>query len=291
MATKFGTLEKWWKKSFDLCMKASSRALESLQRECESNTTQFVNFDLIDGHFYGNRISLLAGLLGAYDLFRQTEYRDPPNQFVGQFLEKHIRDAKFWGESSTPFLSIAALTLESHGRQKIAEALVLQLVAAIAQANGSNERGAPNPYYGPEESFRITSGLEPLNTESFRSLSYTIEPLIQFIARRWLRQSLSRIWDRITRLFLASFHPAEEWEWFVWRARKGSLEFQRPGTPQSWAALLREADSPSRRGAPLAFSLYPVFTLYYMMVFPHRFQPYLFSLVENWVSKSDSSES
>jgi hypothetical protein len=257
MATKFATPEKWWRKSLDLCLEATVRALQGLLRECEANSTQFVSLDLTDGNFYASRLSILAGLLGAYDLFRQAAHGDPPIEFVGRFLHKYLPDAKLWGESATPFLAIAALALESHGHQRNAEGLVFQLMSGIAKGNGSSRKGMPNPYYGPEESFRITAGLEPLNHESFQGLAYTLEPLVQFLARRWLRQSLKRVWDQMTRVYYASFRPAEEWEWLVWKARKGRLEFRQPGRPQSWARLLEEAAAPDSCGAPAILSSHP----------------------------------
>jgi hypothetical protein len=286
LATKFATPEKWWKKSFDLCIEAALRALESLLRECQVNSTKFVNLDLIDGHFYGARISILAGLLGAYDLFRQRTHGDRPIEFVGQFLERYLPDANLWGESATPFLAVAALALEIHGKQRKAEGLIFQAMSGIASTNGSSLRGMPNPYYGPEESFRITAGLEPLNHENFHGLAYTVEPLVQFLARRWLRQSLKRAWDQLTRVYYASFRPAEEWEWSLWKARKGSLELRQPGRPQSWDQLLAEASIPNPCGAPAILSSHPAFALFFPLVFPQRFQPYGLNLVEKWVSES-----
>jgi hypothetical protein len=291
MATKFATPVKWWEKSFGLCLEAATRALQSLLQECMANSTGFLNLDLTDGNFYGTRITILVGLLGAFDLFRQTEFADRPLEFVGRFLDKHLPDVKLWGESATPFLAVAAMALESHGEQRKAEALVFQLVNAIATANGSSPRGLPNPYYGPEEAFRVAANLEPLNSESFRGLSYTLEPLVQFLARHWLRQHLSRVWDRLTRVFYASFRPSNEWEWFVWESRSGSLEFRQPGKPQSWAQLLEDAEKPAPCGAPAAFSAYPIFTLFFVLVFPHRFQPHLFSVIESWASQGPTLRS
>jgi hypothetical protein len=282
MASKYATSEKWWGKSFALCFEASLRALQSLLNECETNTTQFVNMDLSDGNFYGIRISILAGLLGAYDLFRQVKHGERPIEFVGQFLDKYLLDARLWGESATPFLVIAALALESHGQQRKAEQLVFQVMLEIAKANGSSGRGIPNPYYGPEESFRVTAGLEPLNQESF-SGPYTLEPLVQFLARRWLRQSLKRTWDKLTRVYYASMRPTDAWEWFAWKMRSGALNFRQPGSPQSWTGLLEDAEAPDDNGTPALLSSDPAFALFFMLVFPHRFQPYLLNLVEQWI--------
>lgn len=286
ISTKFATPVKWWERSFALCLEAAIRGLQALLQECETNSTQLLSLDLTDGNFYGNRISILGGLLGAYDLFRQVECGDRPIEFVGRFFDKHLSDVRLWGESATPFLAIAALALESHGEQRKAEALILRLVTTISTANGSAGRGLPNPYYGAEESFRITSGLAPMNSESFHGLSYTIEPLVQFLARRWLRQHLSRVWDRVTRVFYASFLPSEEWEWFVWKSRSGALEFRQPGKPQSWTQLLKDAETPLSCRAPAILSSRPLFTLFFVLVFPHRFQPHLLNLIENWISGS-----
>lgn len=283
MAVKFDTPEKWWEKSFELCLEAGIRALRDLFLECEANSTQFVNLDLVDGYFYGNRVSILAGLLAAYDLFNQVERGDRPSEFVGNFLIKYLPDARLWGESATPFLTVAALALETHGKQRNAEGLLLQLVSAIATANASKGRGVPNPYYGPEESFRITAGLEPFNQDNFSGLAYTAEPLVQFLARRWLRQHLARVWPQLTGLFYASFKPAQEWEWFVWKAKHGCLEFKEPGRPQSWSALLQESESLGAQGTPKMLAERVGFALLFVLVFPQRFQPSVLKLIERWV--------
>ena len=97
MATKFGSPEKWWKASFDLCLEGAERAMKGLLDECEANATQFLRLDLFDGSFYGARISILAGILGAYDFLRQRAHGETPIEFVGKFLDQYLVHSKFWG--------------------------------------------------------------------------------------------------------------------------------------------------------------------------------------------------
>lgn len=284
MATKFATPKIWWENSFNLCLEASARALKGLTDECEVNTTKFLNLDLVDGFFYGSRITILAGMLGAYDLLRQKINGDKPIEFVGKFLDENLMSAKFWGESAAPFLLVAALALESHGHQKNAELLVFQLVSVMAEGERFSERGVPNPYYGPEASIRLVGGLDELNTEDFRGTSYALEPAIQFLARRWLRQNLARMWDKITKTYYAAFIPLHGWQWFLWKSTEGSLVWKHPGKPQSWTLLLQESERPDPHGAPTALSSYVTFTLFFILVFPHRCQPYMLALIENWLT-------
>lgn len=279
-AEKFATPDKWWRASFDLCQDGAFRALEGLLEECEKNTTQFVVPDFAEGHFFGSRMTILAGLLGAYDIAMGIQKSEAPRPFIGSFLETYLPKAKFWGESATPFLMIAALACEKRGRQRTAEGLAFQMISTIADLNGSHGRGLPNPYYGPEESIRLMGGLETTNPEMFSGVSYSLESVVHFLARRWLRVSLSLVWNRITSVQYAAFRPAKDWQWFMWKSPQGTLETISPGAPQSWSALLKQAENMENDQVPDLLKSEPVFALFFALVFPHRFQPGLLKVIE-----------
>jgi len=281
---KFSTPEKWWRSSFDLCQDGALQALESLLDECEKNTTGFVEPNLAEGYFFGSRVTILSGLLSAYDLAMRIQRKQPPGDFIGKFLGTYLPKAKFWGESATPFFLVAALASETRGSQREAERLIYQLVSTIADQNGRHGRGLPNPYYGPEESIRLLiEGLETTNSETFTGISYSLESLVHFLARRWLRVHLSLLWSKITSVHYAAFRPAEDWQWFTWKSPHGALETLSPGTPQSWSALLKEAENFEKAEVPDLLKSEPVFALFFALVFPHRFQPGLLKVVEHAV--------
>jgi len=278
------TPEAWWGLSFDLCVLAATRALEDLVGECASNQTKFTQGNpFTDGHFYRARITVLAGLLGAASLcsaIRKEAWRH--REFVTGFLLNYLPRVHLWGESAVPYLMLAALAVEKHGNHAVAEGLVVQLVRTLAEVNGSKGRGLPNPYYEPEAALRITCGFDELNNEVFAGHVYTLEPMLQYLARRWLRRHLSLLWEKVTGVHFAKFQPNHEWESFLWAARNGSLVTTMARSPQSWRELLDESESPPK-SIHSCFRRKPEFSLYFSLVYPHRFTTELLKVIESLI--------
>jgi hypothetical protein len=112
--------------------------------------------------------------------------------------------------------------------------------------------------------------METTNPEIFTGNSYALEPLVELLARRLARRALAHLWEKITRVHFTSFRPAEEWEWFRWRAESGSLDHKMPNTPQSWAALLNAAEN-AAPDVPELLKDRLSFLPFFGLVFPHRF--------------------
>ena len=216
MASKYRMAAKWWNGSFELCCLAAVRALDALCQECAGNQTAFIQGDpLTDGDFYPMRMTILAGALSALSLYHRLKSEKWERQdYVHDFLSGHIKDAKIWGESATPYMVAAALELENHGAHRQAERLIMQMMHSILALNSQKGRGFANPYYGPEQVFRLFSGMDPMNSEVFIGHSYHLEALIEMLARRLLRTTLAHFWEKITRVHFTWFKPAEDWEWF-----------------------------------------------------------------------------
>ena len=281
VATKYKAPEKWWSTSLDLCVMAATRALDDLARECARNQVKFTQGNpFTDGHFYGSRITILAGLLGAASLSHHLRGEEWLSEdFVRQFLLEYLPRIRLWGESAVPYLILGALAIERRGHHAVAEGLVLQVLRTIAEVNGTKGRGIPNPYYEPEAALRITYGLDELNSEIFAGHSYTLEPLIHYLARRWIRRHLAVLWEKVTHVHFASFAVKRRWEYFRWRSDKGSLVTSTPKAPQSWKELLEEAEAPPK-DIPRMFKRNPELALYFSLVYPHRLTPHLLKIIE-----------
>ena len=130
--------------------------------------------------------------------------------------------------------------------------------------------------------------LTPLNSEQFVGRSYTIKPLIDFLARRGQRQALADLWFGITRMFFAEYSPASFPEWFRWESSNGILDSSLPGEPQSWDALREQAEAKSVEALPPTLIKRPAFALWFILVYPHRFTPGVAKLVEDALRKSVS---
>lgn len=286
-ASKHGTPAKWWAKSSELCELGAVRALESLCEECAGNQTLFTQGDpFTDGGFYPLRITILAGTLSALSLYhRLRSEKWERDSFVQDFLMDYMKRIQVWGESAAPYLTMAALELEQHGAHSSSEGLIGQLVKTIVVLNGSKGRGLPNPYYEPEDAVRLLSGMDPTNPEVFTGHSYALEPLVEFLARRLRRRMLAHFWEKITRVQFTWFRPGEDWEWFRWRAERGSLDHRMPNTPQSWGDLLDAAEN-GPTGVPELLKDRPSFALFFGLVFPHRFGVELLRLIDRAIRQS-----
>ena len=283
MATKYDAEQRWWGSSFQLCELAAATALEELCLECETDTRSLTEgIPITDGHFHAARLTILTGLLSAWAItFRMRGQTCPKEAFISDFVRKHIAKIRLWGESAVPLLLAAALQLERRVSQLEAENLIANILYSVASTNARDEGiGVPNPYYEAEKSIRIADGLEPDFQERFRGHSYSMETLVDFLARRWRRRTLARLWEEVTENQFLTFRPSETWEWFVWRARHGSLDTRFPGRPQSWTALLAAAENRSTDALPARLLQNPTFALLFVLVFPHRLRPDLFAFIE-----------
>jgi hypothetical protein len=65
----------------------------------------------------------------------------------------------------------------------------------------------------------------------------------------------------------------------VWEARNGSLVTTMPRSTQSWSELLAESESPAKL-TPTVFRRKPEFSLYFSLVYPHRFTTELLKVIE-----------
>jgi hypothetical protein len=275
--------------AFEICEMAAENALAALAEECTQRTNYVQVSPLVDGHTYRARVTILIGLLSGWDLSLRIRHKArSDDQFVQSFLSVQFKNAAMWGESAVPYLFLGALEAEQNCRPHMAEGIAIQLVRDISGANGPSAtgRGIPSPYYSPEEALRLNYGLDFLNAEQFTRSSYSIAPLIDFLARRWRRQAIAALWFGITRMSLVSYVPGTFPEWFRWRSSDGISDSRLPGEPQSWEALRNQAESISLDGLPPTLVKRPAFALWFILVYPHRFTPAVAMLIEDAVWKS-----
>jgi len=272
--------------TFRICEMAADNALEALARESQERTHLVEGFPLFDGQTYHPRITILLGLLCAWDLSLQMRRLPRPfRDFVASFVAEHRGEMQAWGESAVPFMFAVILAVEQNGKPLIAEAVAMQLIREVSVANGSAAlgRGVSNPYYSAEESLRLDLGFEPLNDEQFVGFSYSVGPLVEFLARRWRRQGLASLWYGITRLSMMEYFPQNGAEWYRWNSSDGVLRSQLAGEPESWRLLLERASSSRVEGLPESLVKRPWFALWFVIVFPHRFTRAASKLIDEGV--------
>lgn len=276
--------------SFEICELAAEGALVAIAEESKDRTDLVQGFPLADSHVYRTRVTILIGLLSALDL--SLRIRQKPrghSDFVKSFLDERLKESLCWGESAVPFFFLGMLFAEQNCNSPVAEGLAIQLIKDFSSLNGESGhgRGTSNPYYSPEESLRVIYGLDSLNDEMFIGLSYSIAPLVDFLARRWRRRALAFLWFGITRMNLVDYVPANAAEWFRWRSSDGFLNSRLAGEPQSWEALRNNARNLSLEALPPTLVRRPAFALWYLLVYPHRFTPATAKLIDDAVMAAE----
>ena len=180
------------------------------------------------------------------------------------------------GRVRSTLFFLAALEAEQNCRPNVAAGIVAQLIRQVTSMNGPSAegKGIPSPYYSPEQAMHFNYRSDAFNLDQFVGHSYTAEVAIHFLARRWLRQTLASIWFGLTRIALTSYIPANSAEWFRWRSSEESSSTL-AGEPQSWGALLTQAETVSVSDLPKTLRERPAFALcffWYTLIASHRRQ-------------------
>lgn len=273
--------------SFEICEMAAEGALIAITEETKGAQHLVQGLPLVDAYTYRARITILLGLICALDLSLQVRQRPRfLTEFVSSFVDARLKEALCWGESAVPYFYSVMLFAEQRCNPSVAEGLGIQLIREISASNGesSKGRGLPNPYYSPEASLRLAYGLEALNDEQFTRFSYSVQPLIDFLARRWRRGALRSLWFGLTRISLIEFIPASLADWFRWESSEGVLAGHLAGEPQSWESLRNSAGNVPFEGLPAAIQSRPAFAIWFVLVYPHRFTPASAKLIEDAVN-------
>lgn len=274
---------------FEICEMAAERALVALTDECQTLNHFVQGLPLDDGYVYRARMTILLGAMSAMDLALQIRGKnDERRPIVRNLVITRLKETTFWGESATPFYWMCILLAEQNCNSILAEAIAIRLVKDIASANGESAQGqgAPNPYYSVEEALRLSYGLNPLNVEQFIGHSYSILPLVYFLARRLRRQALSFLWYSITRISLVDYVPNSPSEWFKWKSDEGVLNSQLVKEPQSWTELMNHAKNVPIDSVPKGLAKRPAFLLWYVLVYPHRFTPATAKIIDDAILNS-----
>jgi hypothetical protein len=275
-----------WAESFGICQDAANMCMQGLAEECMARPNFIEGDPITDGHFYRFRISIICGMLAAWALSTRIAGKVLVQEdFVFDFVSKHIRDGRIWGESGVPYYVCCLLLLDTRAKGLSAESIAISLVRTVAAENGADEkrRGLPNPYLDVEQSVRHAFGIGEPRMEGFAGFSYSVWPLIEYLARNWRRQALHGLWRSITRMSMLEYKPTAESEWLRWRSETSLLQNKLPPEPQSWARLLVESESVDCSNVPRLLLDAKSFLPFFLLVFPHRYCSAFQKLLEDTV--------
>lgn len=277
-ATKARLPKKTWTPTFDLCIRGIEEGFKGLLSEVLSRDDFRQGEPLTDGMVYRARMTLLLGYLTAYENYLHLRgEQSEAHEAVRRLVEAQMSHLLLWSESAIPaFLSIAWF-LERHNRQLLAEQLILSVVHTVVTQNGpeSKVRGLADPYHSIEDVLRIGLGLDQdeINLEDFEGHSYSLQSLVEWLARRGRRQGLARLWEEISRVCYSEFIPEPSWSTYLWYSEKGHLHHRFPKKPQSWKSLVDRAQDKEFTEVPELLRHNPEFLLIFLLVYPHRMRP------------------
>lgn len=278
LAAKVRLPKKMWKASFDLCVAGVEEAFKKLLFDLKNKTDFRQGDPLTDGLVYRARSTMLLGYLTAYDHY--VHLRSEKSEFeseINEFVERERKHLLFWSEAATPAFLSVAWYLERHNKQLEAEGIVVSIVEAIAKLNGPENKNVKlaDPYHDIDEVLRMyfplgQEGLNDIDQEDFEGHSYSLQGLIEWLARRLRRQSLARLWEEITHICYSEFVPTPVWATYLWYSPLGELHHRYPGRPQSWKELLKKAKAERSTTVPEMLRERPEFLLLFLLVYPHR---------------------
>lgn len=272
--------EQWWKGTFDLSFLAARTALGSLVEEC-SRREDFLEGDvMVDSAVYRTRITILVGLMAAYDLIcRLQRVENLYADSIRRFIIEHKRELHLWGESAVPYLLLLGWYFESCGAAAEAEKLWASVVKALASNNKAMPTRAPDeatladPYLECEEALARAIGIkqeDPSERIHYGGQAYALRSLVLLMARRWRRRLISSLWYDITDVAFVEMYPTPSWGVLLWRFPKGDLRITLPKRPQSWAELVREAANRDVSALPRQLVTRLDFLTAFLCVYPHR---------------------
>ncbi len=282
LASKARLPKKLWKPTFDLCIEGVEEGFSRLLSEVLTRDDFSQGDPLTDGMVYRTRMTLLLGYLTVYENYLHLKSeRSEFQEEIKNFVETQKRHLLLWSESATPaFLSVAWF-LERHNKQLEAEQIILSIVEAIVSLNGPDSKGPglADPYHPIEDVMRmylqLGQDLDDISQEDFEGLSYGLQSLVEWLARRLRRQSISRLWEKISHVCYSEFITDPQWATYLWYAEKGELHHRFPRKPESWKDLLNRAKDKNIEAVPELLRQMPEFLALFLLVYPHRMRPNL----------------
>lgn len=278
--------QKEWRDSLQLVLNAARLAMSSLVEEALSRSHPTEGDPLTDGGpVYRARLTILLGIAAAHTVLSDIEGRSSTTwPDLSAFMKTHDRHMLLWGESAVPFFTSLALCLERTGRSYDAEEIVARLIRSVCSRNSPRSRnGLPNPYYGVGKVVAALCGVG----RSFAARdnpsgdSFTLAALVDFLVRRWRKQTLKALWEGVTHIHLTEMQYACTHDFYRWRTfNQGNLTQWYVQRPQPWDSLASEAQAPPSNAIPRSLREDPRFAVMFALVYPHRFCRDLLKLVE-----------
>jgi len=231
----------------------------------------------VDAHVYKIRLTWLIGLMSIYALWLTSGIgnKDEASTVLArirEFIIKNRGAMTLWGEGAIPqFLAYYWYSQMIDGSYR-SDFILSSLIESICKYNKEKkDHFLANPYYEAEEilSHMLKFTDEPMK-ESFVRRSYMLEGIVHLYVRCNWKQNMKLLWPDVTRFSFMRFDHANSWEFFKWRADKGTLRSILCKHRKSWNELKNEAHETEGKCIPPVIKKHPILLLLMMCVYPHR---------------------
>lgn len=292
VAEKSNLKENYWLRSFDIVWDEMMLAGDRLQKEIERDELEKMAKSIFDGEFIIYRKNLAVSFLLAFKSAQLIQgnlnWKDALND---GFMQKLKGTLILWGEAAIfPFILVFILTRKAAKADIMANNWFKSICTAIETIillNGRKGNGnLLSPYYDVQTIIDMRFGLleEPID-ESFSYRSFVVASLISLLARYNGRKELEGYWKELTHIAQNDFTPNETWQHFLWRCDKGKNKSVFPKQTQSWAELVKEANTIDFKQIPWTIQKHPYFLPFFLLVYPHRISSNYIKFFDGIVNK------
>ena len=264
---------KYWVNEFEIAQSIIKNSLINLYEETKNSKHLLSGVLYEDQPLLKIRTNILLCVMSLLAIDKMINKSDNGTDldFLKSFCISHANEIDPIGEYVYPQLIIFYFyyrNIESHKPDE----LLIGIFSLITQINKPRGKtNFPNPYYEPDKLIPHRLGIadKPLK-DTFRGHSYYAESLLHLIVRSNLKQWLKYNWADYTRLYVEKFVPDKDYSFFFYRCTEGSNYSYEVIPRQRWSDLKEIAWESEGKEIPEVLKKFPMFYLYFLVVYPHR---------------------
>ncbi|HEX4665391.1 MAG TPA: hypothetical protein VH207_02230 [Chthoniobacterales bacterium] len=182
-----------------------------------------------------------------------------------------------WGESAVPHL-LAIQWFAEKQQMAVNAPAIESVISTLCERNNmrSEDESFPPPLASADDVLAKLFSSDSTKKPNRRAPgTWSLEALMEFLARRNQRMILERLWRQISRLDMLSFQPEPAIDGFLWKSPKGHEAVRHPETTQSWKVMVDKASEDRRQSLPQMLRDDSDFAIMFLLAYPHRLSPAL----------------
>jgi len=262
-----------WMPSFTLAKEAAQERLVALSSECLASKG-FMPKEIEFDDYARARNLVLASALAATDLIGQ-QTRIAGAEKARERLETLLSKKRLfaWGESAVPHLLAVQWYCEKRALRADALQELESVISELCDRNHprSEDVQFPSPLQSADDVMTDLFTSDPAPVANRRAPgTWSLQALMEFLARRNRRAFLETMWPKISRLDMLSFQAQPAVDALTWECTEGHESVRKPEHTQSWKALMVEAVKDRSEILPNALRSDKAFAIMFLLTYPHR---------------------